>query len=124
MENHETIIAIFDARGSADDAIKRLMSAGFTMNQLSVIGKGYHIEENVAGFYNARERMKFWGGLWSLFFGGLLLNVPFIGHVVVHSTPEQAVRARAILGTVKPSRLDAHVGAEPIGVSQITQMAV
>ncbi len=51
MENHETIIAIFDARGSADDAIKRLISASFTMNQLSVIGKGYHTEENVAGFY-------------------------------------------------------------------------
>ncbi len=42
------------------------------------------------GFYTAADRVKFWGlrgafwgGLWGLFFGGLFLFVPVIGHVVV-----------------------------------------
>jgi len=29
------------------------------MKKLSVVGKDYHTEENVVGFYNAGDRMKF-----------------------------------------------------------------
>jgi hypothetical protein len=60
------------------------------MKHLSVVGKGYHSEEKVVGFYNAGDRVKFWGsrgafwgGFWGLFFGGLFLTVPVVGHVVV-----------------------------------------
>ena len=90
MENPDTIIAVYEAHPGAETAIKELTSAGFTMQQLSVIGKGYHTEENVIGFYNTGDRVKFWGergafwgGLWGLFFGGLFLSIPVIGHVVV-----------------------------------------
>ena len=90
MENPDTVIAVFDAHSGAEAAIKNLTSGGFTMKQLSVIGKGYHTEENVIGFYHTGDRVKFWGtrgafwgGLWGLFFGGLFLSVPVIGHVVV-----------------------------------------
>lgn len=31
------------------------------MTSLSVVGKGYHSEEQVVGFYNAGDRIKFWG---------------------------------------------------------------
>ena len=43
-----------------------------------------HIEKAV-GFYNAGDRIKFWGtrGLWGMFFGGLFLAIPVVGHVVV-----------------------------------------
>jgi hypothetical protein len=75
---------------SADAAIKKLTDAGFPMKQLSVVGKGYHTEEHVTGFYNTGDRVvfwgkrgAFWGGLWGLFFGGLFLTVPVIGQVVV-----------------------------------------
>lgn len=61
MENPDTLIAVFDAHSGAETAIKSLTSAGFTMKQLSVIGKGYHTEENVVGFYNTGDRVKFWG---------------------------------------------------------------
>lgn len=60
------------------------------MKDLSVVGKGYHTEEKVVGFYNVGDRVKFWGtrgafwgGLWGWFFGGLFMTIPIIGHVVV-----------------------------------------
>ena len=60
------------------------------MKHLSVVGKGYHSEEKVVGFYNTGDRVKFWGsrgafwgGFWGLFFGGLFLTIPIVGHVVV-----------------------------------------
>ena len=60
------------------------------MKHLSVVGKGYHTDEKVAGFYNVGDRVKFWGrGVLSgvvceaRFFGGLFMAVPVVGHVVV-----------------------------------------
>lgn len=68
----------------------KLTAAGFEMKHLSVVGKGYHTEEKVIGFYNIGDRVKFWGsrgafwgGMWGLFFGGLFLTIPIVGHVVV-----------------------------------------
>jgi len=53
------------------------------------VGKDYHAEENVVGYYNAGDRMKFWGklgafwgGLWGLLFGSALFFIPGIGHIV------------------------------------------
>ena len=33
------------------------------MKKLSIVGKDYHTEENVVGYYNAGDRMKYWGKL-------------------------------------------------------------
>ncbi len=90
MKNTDSAIGIFADHAAAEDAIKTLTNAGFAMNQLSVIGKGYHTEEKVVGFYNIGDRMKFWGsrgafwgGMWGLFFGGVFLAVPVVGHVMI-----------------------------------------
>jgi hypothetical protein len=90
MTATDSIIAVFPAHDAADKAVKQLAAAGFEMKNLSVVGKGFHSEEQVVGFYNAGDRVKFWGtrgvfwgGLWGLFFGGLFLTVPVIGHLVV-----------------------------------------
>lgn len=60
------------------------------MKNLSVVGKGYHTDETVTGFYNTGDRIKFWGtrgafwgGLWGLFLGGLFITVPVVGQIVV-----------------------------------------
>jgi hypothetical protein len=60
------------------------------MKHFSIVGKGYHTEEKILGFYNTGDRIKFWGtsgaiwgGLWSLFFGGILVTVPVVGPVMV-----------------------------------------
>jgi hypothetical protein len=90
MKSSDTVIAVFDDHQSAEAAVKKLAAAGFAMKSLSVVGKGYHTEENVVGFYNVGDRIKFWGrrgafwgGLWGLFFGGLFLTIPILGHVIV-----------------------------------------
>ena len=90
MEDTNTVIAVFADHPAAETAIKKLTSAGFDMKNLSVVGKGYHTDEKVVGFYNTGYRIKFWGtrgafwgGFWGLFLGGLFMTVPVVGHVVV-----------------------------------------
>ncbi len=173
MEKTDTVVAVFNEHAAADAAIKQLAGAGFALKQLSVVGKGYHTEEKVVGFYNTGDRIRFWGtrgavwgGLWGLFFGGLFITVPVVGPLVIlgyvaaaavmaienavvlgslsalggalfsigipknsvleyeaavkadgflvmaHGTAEEAARAKAILGTIKPARLDTHGNAK------------
>jgi hypothetical protein len=176
MENSDTVVAIFADHPAAETAVKALTSAGFEMKHLSVVGKGYHTDEKVVGFYNVGDRVKFWGtrgafwgGFWGLFFGGLFMTVPVVGHIIVlgylaavamsavegavvvgglsalgaalysigipkdsvlqyesalkadsflvmaHGTPEEMARAKAILGTANPMRLDLHAGVKVAG---------
>ena len=90
MDKYETAIAVFPTHEAAEKAVKSLTASGFDMKNLSVVGKGYHSEEKVVGFYNMGDRIKFWGsrgafwgGFWGLFLGGIFMTVPLVGHVVV-----------------------------------------
>ncbi|MGO8738897.1 hypothetical protein [Rhodoblastus sp.] len=90
MPKYETIVAVFAEHEAAELAVKKLAASGFDIKDLSLVGKGYHTDEKVVGFYNIGDRVKFWGsrgafwgGFWGLFFGGLFLTVPLVGHVVV-----------------------------------------
>ena len=90
MENTDTVVAVFADHPAAETAVKKLTAAGFEMKNLSIVGKGYHTDEKVVGFYNTGDRIKFWGtrgafwgGFWGLFLGGLFMAVPVVGHVVV-----------------------------------------
>ena len=177
MENTDTVIAVFADHPAAEAAIKKLTTAGFEMKNLSVVGKGYHTDEKVVGFYNTGDRVKFWGirgafwgGFWGLFLGGMFMAVPVVGQVVVlgyvaaiviagienavvvggisalaaalysvgvpkdsviqyetalktdsflvmaHGTAAEIARAKTILGTANPTRVDLHTAtnmAEP-----------
>ena len=86
----DAIVAVFADHEAAETAVKKLTASGFEMKNLSVVGKGYHSDEKVVGFYNMGDRIKFWGsrgafwgGFWGLFFGGLFMTIPVVGHVVV-----------------------------------------
>jgi hypothetical protein len=90
MKSVDTVIAVFADHPAAEMVIKKLAAEGFDMKALSVVGKGYHSDEKITGFYNAGDRIKlwgtrgaFWGGLWGLFFGGLFITVPVVGQVFV-----------------------------------------
>jgi hypothetical protein len=90
MYQIETVIGVFPDHQSAETAVKSLADAGFQMKDLSLVGKGYHSDEKVVGFYNSGDRIKFWGsrgafwgGFWGLFFGGMFLTIPIVGHVIV-----------------------------------------
>jgi hypothetical protein len=172
MEEPNVVIAVFVDHQGAEAAVKKLASAGIEMKHLSVVGKGYHTDEKVVGFYNVGDRIKFWGkrgafwgGLWGWLFGGVFMMIPVVGHVVVlgylatmvvsaiegaivvgglsalgaalyssgipkdsvvayesavkadgflviaHGPAEEVERAKAILGTLSPSRVDLHESA-------------
>ncbi len=90
MEKVGSVVAVYGDHNSAEAAVKKLISSGFEMKDLSVVGKGYHRDEKVVGFYNMGDRVKFWGtrgafwgGFWGLFLGGLFMTIPLVGHVVV-----------------------------------------
>src|SRR6202789_1634363 len=87
MEKVDSVIAVYSDHNAAEDATKKLAASGFEMKNLSVVGKGYHSEEKVVGFYNMGDRVKFWGsrgafwgGFWGLFLGGLFMTIPVVGH--------------------------------------------
>ena len=61
MDNQDSVVAVFTTHETAEAAIKKLTGDGFEMKNLSLIGKGYHTEEKVIGFYNMGDRVKFWG---------------------------------------------------------------
>jgi hypothetical protein len=61
MEKIDTVVAVFADHPAAEAAVKKLTSAGFEMKNLSIVGKGYHTDEKVVGFYNTGDRVKFWG---------------------------------------------------------------
>jgi len=90
MTDTNAVIATYDNHSAAEDAVKELQKSGFDMKKLSVVGKDYHTDEQVVGYYNAGDRMKywgkwgaFWGGFWGLLFGAAFFWVPAIGPVLV-----------------------------------------
>jgi hypothetical protein len=90
MYHIDTVIGVFPDHQAAETAVKALSGAGFDMKNLSLVGKGYHSDEKVIGFYSTGDRVKFWGsrgafwgGFWGLFFGGVFMTIPVVGHLVV-----------------------------------------
>ena len=87
---NDAVVATFAHHREAEAAVRKLNAAGLNMQHFSIVGKGYHTEDKVIGFYNVGDRITFWGkngalwgGLWGLFFGGMMLTMPVIGPVVV-----------------------------------------
>jgi hypothetical protein len=85
-----SVIAIYGTHELAEAAVKALQRQGFDMTKLSIIGKDYHTEEHVVGYYTTGERMKawgkngaFWGALWGLLIGAAVFFIPGVGPVVV-----------------------------------------
>ena len=90
MLQRNSVVAIFNSHTEAESAIQEIKAAGFDMKQLSIIGKDYHTEEHVVGYYNTENRMRywgklgaFWGGIWGFIFGSGFFLIPGIGPVLV-----------------------------------------
>jgi hypothetical protein len=90
MDRSEAIVAQFADHAAAEAAIRTLNEQGFDISHLSIVGRGYHVDEQVLGFYNSGDRIRFWGsrgaiwgGLWGLFFGGVFITVPITGPILV-----------------------------------------
>ena len=90
MKHENSMVALFDTHEEAEQAVKKLQKSGFDMKQLSIVGKDYHTDESVVGYYNVGDRMKswggtgaFWGGLWGLLFGSAFFMIPVVGPILV-----------------------------------------
>jgi hypothetical protein len=90
MSIENSVVAVYSTHAGADQAVKELQAGGIDMQKLSIVGKGYHTDEQVVGYYNAGDRMKywgktgaFWGGFWGLLFGSAFFAIPGIGPILV-----------------------------------------
>jgi uncharacterized membrane protein len=79
MSDKSSVVAIYSSHTQAEEAVRELQQDGFDMKKLSIVGKDYHTDENVVGYYNTGDRMKFWG----LLFGSAFFWVPAVGPLLV-----------------------------------------
>ena len=90
MSEQNSVVAVFESHNQAEDAIRELQKSGFDMKKLSIVGKDYHSDEHVVGYYNTGDRMMywgklgaFWGGLWGMLFGSAFFLIPGVGPLLV-----------------------------------------
>ena len=90
MNKNNSIVATYPTHTAAEAAVKELQQSGFDMKKLSIVGRDYHTDEHVVGYYNVGDRMKawgktgaFWGGLWGLLFGSAFFWIPGLGPLLV-----------------------------------------
>jgi uncharacterized membrane protein len=89
-DKDNSIVAIYPSHIAAEEAIKELQQSGFDMKKLSIVGRDYHTDEHVVGYYNVGDRMKmwgktgaFWGGIWGFLFGSAFFWMPGLGPLLV-----------------------------------------
>ncbi len=90
MTDSSSVVAVYNSHSDAEQAVAKLSASSFDIKKVSIIGRDYHTEENVVGYYTAGDRMKswggigaFWGGIWGLLFGAGFFLIPGIGPVLV-----------------------------------------
>src|ERR1700677_1673771 len=90
MTDTNAVIAVYDNHSAAEYAVKELQKTGFDMKKISIVGKDYHTDEHVVGYYNTGDRMKywgkmgaFWGGIWGMLFGAAFFVIPGLGPILV-----------------------------------------
>jgi len=90
MTTTNSVVAVYDTHEQAEHAIKELQEAGIDMKSLSIAAKDTHTDEHVVGYYNAGDRMQywgkvgaFWGGFWGLLFGSAAFAIPGLGPILV-----------------------------------------
>jgi hypothetical protein len=90
MNDPGSMVAVYNSHTEAEEAVAKLSAAAFDITKISVIGKDYHTEEKIVGYYSIGDRMKswggmgaFWGGIWGLLFGAGFFLMPGIGPVLV-----------------------------------------
>ena len=90
MSDLNAVVAVYGTHAEAEEAVKQLQRGGIDMRTLSIVGKDTHTDEHAVGYYNAGDRMKywgktgaFWGGLWGMLFGSAFFFIPGVGPLLV-----------------------------------------
>ena len=109
ISDPKAVVAVYNTHAEAEAGVKELQKGGFDTKKLSIVGKDYHTEEHVVGYYNSGNRMKYWGngnrmkywgkmgalwgGLWGLLFGAAFFWVPGVGPLLVAGPVSAAIVA-------------------------------
>src|SRR5437762_9885798 len=100
ISDPKAVVAVYNTHSEAKAGVRELQKGGFDTKKLSIVGKDYHTEEQVVGYYNAGDRMKYWGGmdalwggLWGLLFGAAFFWVPGLGPLLVAGPLSAAIVA-------------------------------
>ena len=90
MNQNDSLVAIYPSHTAAEAAVKELQQSGFDMKKLSIVGRDYHTDQHVVGYYNIGDRMKhwgkigaFWGWIWGCLFGSAFFLIPGIGPLLI-----------------------------------------
>ena len=90
MKNERVAAALYDSHEQAEQAVRNLQQHGYSLQQLSIVGRDYHTEEKVVGYYNTGDRMlawggtgAFWGSIWGLLFGSAFFLIPGVGPLLI-----------------------------------------
>jgi len=123
MSKENSVVAVYHTHTEADQAVKELQRGGVDLHRLSIVGKGYHTDEQVVGYYNTGDRMKywgkvgaFWGGFWGLLFCSALFIIPGLGPILA-AGPVVAWIVAGLEGAVEVGALGAlGAGLYSIGI--------
>jgi hypothetical protein len=129
MSEMNSVVAIYETHSQAEEAVKALQKSGFDIKKISIVGKDFHTDEHVVGYYNAGDRMKywgkmgaFWGGIWGLLFGAAFFVIPGLGPIIV-AGPLVAWIVGALEGAVVVGGLSAlGAGLYSIGIPKDSVM--
>ena len=113
LKDNTHCVAVFDRHEDAEKAIRDLQRGGFDMKKLSIVGRDYHTEEHAVGFYNAGDRIKywgkngaFWGSVFGIVFAPAFFFIPGIGPILTGG-----IFGSMLMGTLE----GAAVGAAVVG---------
>lgn len=117
MQSQNPPVYVFKSHSEAEEAVHALSKSGFDVTKLSIIGKGYHTEEKLMGFYTKGDRIKswgasgaFWGGIWGLLLAPAVFLVPGVG-LVAMAGPVVASLVGGLEGAVVVGGISALVAA-------------
>jgi hypothetical protein len=90
MLHENATVAIYANPSQAQKAITALAKSGFDLKRLSVVGKAYREQKELAAYYWQGEHLKCWGeqsGFWnrlaSMIRGWALFSIPDTGPLLV-----------------------------------------
>jgi len=106
MASNDSLLWTSRTHAEAERAIRALHASGVDITSLSLLGKGYHSEQQPLGFYNVGAKMRawggmgaFWGALWGLLLAPAVFVLPGIG-VVATAGPVVAALFGALEGAL------------------------
>jgi Heat induced stress protein YflT len=112
LKDNSNCVAVFDRHEDAEKAIRDLQHGGFDMKKLSIVGRDYHTEEHAVGFYNAGDRIKywgkhgaFWGSVFGILFAPAFFFIPGIGPILTGG-----IIGSMLMGTVEGAAVGAALG--------------